>query len=311
VIADEIRAMYAEGQQPSFKAIDVESWMAALGALIDQNDFPTARFGAKLLLAAHPDIADAEALCRMIDVAPAPDELSPFTHLRGAEVQSVARAGARTVIFVFSGRHYRNGVPFTLLHRWLGRLDASIVYLRDGSRRGFLRGIKSLGAGRKATTSALRAIAAELGAERIVCFGSSTGGFAALLYAVELEAEAAASMSGLTDLSFLSNPPLDQPAWAAIRNLAVILGAAPRPPRVLFVGADGSKRDDRQSKSIANLPSVTVRMLERFDGRLTVPELICRGQFDRVLDWLMTTRPGGAERDIGQFGYFPWREVFA
>jgi pimeloyl-ACP methyl ester carboxylesterase len=227
------------------------------------------------------------------------------------EVQPVPRAGARTVVFVFSGRHYRHGVPFTLLHRWFGRLDASIVYLRDGSRRGFLRGIRSLGVRREAATSALRAIAAELGAERIVCFGSSTGGFAALLYAVELEAEAAALMSGVTDLSFLDAPPLAQPAWAAIRNLAVVLGAAPRPPQALFVGADGSKRDDRQAKNIANLPSVTVRMLERYDGRLTVPELICRGQFDRVLDWLMTARSGGTVREIGQFGYFPWREVFA
>src|SRR6185312_4522808 len=93
------------------------------------------------------------------------------------------------------------GLPIALMHRWAGRLNASLIYLRDFQRFHYLRGITSLGATRDAAIAELRRIVTSLGARRVVCYGNSAGGFAALHYALDLGANAAVSMGGPTNLT--------------------------------------------------------------------------------------------------------------
>lgn len=307
-VADQIRGMYTDGRQPTFREIDPGLWETALYVLINDGDFPSARFGAAFLLAAQPQNDAMRTLCRLIDVAPRADAETALAIDKSLEIQIAARPGATTAVLVF-GRSQPLGLPFGLTHRWLGRLDASIVYLADFSGNGtFVSGIMSLGDNRDAATSELKRRVADLGATRIVCAGAGKAGYAAVLYAAELGADAAISLGGPASLA------AGRVGQASHRQrgpgLAEVLASTPNPPRVLVVAGDENEEDRRQAQRLAALPSVTVALMERHAGHEIAAELVCRGQIDRTLDWLMKATPAGAP-DFGALPAFPWRDIFA
>jgi hypothetical protein len=76
------------------------------------------------------------------------------------------------------------------------------------------------------------------------------------------------------------------------------------------LSGDERARRSAQTDEVAHLPSVTLGLIERYGGPVAASELVCRGQFERVLEWLMTASPE-APRDVGTFKYYPWLESIA
>jgi pimeloyl-ACP methyl ester carboxylesterase len=202
-------------------------------------------------------------------------------------------------------------MPFAFAHLWFGRLDATILYLRDFQKLCFIDGIRSLAPNWERTIRELRGILRGLGVRRLVCYGNSIGGFAAIQYAIALQAEAVISAAGPSDLSALRS------AWgrrlqqaSPVQNLRELLAAADAPPEVLVVCGEDNWDDRLQAENIGDLSAVTVRLVERFDGHTVANELICRQQFDRMLQWLLPTEQG-ARRTMEPFRFEPWRELYA
>ena len=131
---------------------------------------------------------------------PAPVGEGDFADDPASDVQIARRAGCDTVLLAFCGQGHEIGPPMPMMHRWLGGLGASVVYLRDFNGCKYLGGIKSLAADRPASLEALRRIVDQLGGRRILCYGNSAGGFGALDYGLALGADAILCMAGATNL---------------------------------------------------------------------------------------------------------------
>jgi hypothetical protein len=293
----EIASALRERKFPEFAKKRRWRWAGAVNALILEGELAAAEFGVRHLHAEHPDMAYASNLCKVFDRMPAAGREQPaFADDLTKEVQIVRRDGADAVLFLFCGIAQRLGAPLPLLHPWFAELPAHLVYLRDFKRLLFLTGLASLDGDRPGTVATFRNVAASLGAKRIFCYGNSGGVFPALLYALDLGAEAVLAMAGPTNLEPGFN------AYLRYQNLARKIGedapdaaidmrrvfeAATNPPRTLIVYGNESWEDRLHAENMAGLPTVTLRPLDRVDSHNAVMDAIVRGEFDGVLRWLM------------------------
>ncbi len=185
-----------------------------------------------------------------------------------------------------------------MAHRWLSRLPAHLLYLRDFSRSFFVGGIRSLGY-RASTLEALRSILASLAPKRIACFGTSSGVFPALQYGLDLEADAVLALAGTTNLTASFNQHLRRVVDAdriqrafpdAELDLRPLYERAKRPPATLYVYGAGNWDDVIHSERMFGLPSASFLKLDDFDNHNVTPELIRIGLFTRMLEWAATGR---------------------
>jgi len=196
----EIEAALRERRSPAFNKIQPAEWVVAIDELFVTSRLEAAEYGVRQLHAAYPRLAYARSLCGLFDRLPS-KERTTFTDDLTKDLQIVPHDGAETVLFLFCGNGHRLGMPLALIHRWLAQIPVSLVYLRDFRKLYYLAGVASLGSTRDETLEAMHGIVASLGGKRIACYGSSSGGFAALHYGLDLQAQAVACLSGPTNLS--------------------------------------------------------------------------------------------------------------
>src|SRR5262249_37523749 len=244
-----------------------------------------AAHGARLLQETFPRFAFAQNLCEMYDRMPVADGQLPFAEAGDKEVQIVPHSASDAVLLLFCGRSHRLGLPLPVMHRWLGLLPASLIYLRDFRLLFYLKGLPSLGADRAATLAALREIVASLNGRRLFCCGSSVGTYAALHYGLDLGAEAVIGFAGTIklDLEFNQQTPMEQTIarlHQELPNGAIDLreayAGAERAPRVHIVCGDGAWDDRMQAETLAGLPTVTFDCLNDCATHNVTMELIRR-----------------------------------
>ena len=231
-------------------------------------------------------------LADLLERAPPPATDMPDLHDNlSRDVQIVARPGADTALILFCGAKHRVGMPLPLIHRWLTRVGASLIYVRDFHGLCYLNGIASLGADLPATVAALRRMLEDLGAQRTVCLGCSGGGFGAMLYALELGG----------DVVSLGSPTNMEPAFNQHMNhSAVVLelkaafpgedldlrrrfeAATPR-PRTLIVYGDRNWNERIHAEHMTGLEGARLHPVTGYKGHATAPELIRRGEFVTLL----------------------------
>jgi hypothetical protein len=289
----ELRHAYREKRAPALPFDDLRRWIAACDLLFLTEKLDALDYAGRYLYAACPDLPYARTLCEFLDRIPPDDgSILPFHNEVTREAQVVRRDGAAAVIFVFCDTARMLGMPLPAVHRWLGRLPASVVYLRD-FRRGFcLDGIRSLGDTRIATVEALRDLASSLGARRIFCIGNSSGAYAALLFGIELYAEATLALAALINLSPDFNNQ-NTAWWRKILpetsvDLRQAYAAADHPPRTLIVHSRDNRDDLRHAECLGGSPGVALYPVEGYAGHNLVVELVRRDEFTKLLDWLMT-----------------------
>jgi hypothetical protein len=291
-----IAASLREHRIPDLNRAYLPQWAAALNMLMNDGHLEAAEFGARHLYAAHPAVSYSRNLCAAFDRMPAAGRQLPFADDPGKELQAVPRQGADTALILFCGAGHRLGAPVPFLHRWLGLLPAHLIYLRDFRQLFYLAGLDSLGPDRAATLQSLRALVASLGATRIVCYGNSAGGFAALHYGLDLGAESVLAMNGPTNLDVGFNTHLRMYRTAkrvgeevpdAVTNLRSAYEAAADPPRALLVYGNGQWDDRLQAEDMAGLPTVTLCPMEKVKEHNTAMQAILRDQFQDLLDWLV------------------------
>jgi hypothetical protein len=290
-------------RNPTIKTSDLQRGGAAvIDNLLDCGYLSVAQHATRLLHAAFPSLAFARNLCAIFDRIP-PRPHSALKDDPTKDVQIVAK-NSDVVVLLFCGGNgaeapihpFRLGLPLPLIHRWLARLPASLIYLRDLENVYYLNGVRTLGPSREATLTQMRRIIGSLNARRIVCYGVSAGGFAALDFGLELDADAVLCMGGMTNVS----PEFNEHTMRKKKSVAVqsrfrdarldMLEAysnAARPPRVRLVYGQNNWDDRIQAEHMAGLSSVTLHAIKNCkEHNVTVPAII-RGEFDGLLDWLV------------------------
>ena len=195
------------------------------------------------LMALQSGDADAaDAIFAMIQGTGIPPTVGPpgrskvsgrFLDDRSKAVQTVSCPGAIGTLVVFPGlRNHLSGLPYHCLDAWFAALPLNVIYLRDFKFRSFLAGVEGLGDGPEASAAGLRQLAGDLGSDRLLMLGLSSGGFAAMRYGALAGADGVLAFAPLTQL----HTP------------------AQRPPVCRRPGRDGS------SASLMRRPAMSCRM---------------------------------------------------
>ena len=276
---------------------DLSKWANALDILFLAGRLEVLAHSASKLATAYPGFDYAETIATFFDRMPPVDrDTLPFADKRLQSVQAIARPASPTVILAFCDRYHGLGAPLSAMHRWLGRLPASVIYLRDFRRVHFLAGIPELGQDREHTIRALHGIVGEIGGRRILCYGNSAGSFAALDYGAALGAEAVLAAAGPTNLRPEFNAHLRwmQPAEriqamvpGAAADMREVYAARTPAARVRIAYGEHDWDDRLQAENLGGLAGVELRPVVDYLGHNIAMELIRRGGFDEVLEWLM------------------------
>ncbi len=262
-LAAQAIAAFAAGGQPSVAGADEKHWVLAVEELVRQRALDAAARLVPALAAAFPALSYFRTMSMVLAQTPRPVDDPGFTAFADdpeREVQTVRRRGGGALLIVFSGTALKAGLPFNILHRWFAPLGVHVVYLRDFRRLNYDHGVPTLAPDYRGTVRALHAVTQEFGTGRILCFGNSLGGYAALRYALDLGAEAVLSFAGPTNLSnSLTTPEFRRRlALAEGLDLLPLYRGAARPPRVHLVYGDGCAEDVAQAQNFAGLPTATL-----------------------------------------------------
>jgi hypothetical protein len=297
-LSGEIEAAFKERRAPFFPAANIAGWSAALNETLVHGHLEPVVHGARHLSMAFPTSNYVRNLNRIFERMPPADEMYlPFQDVFCNDVQIVRREKTKTVLFVFCGREHKAGLPLCMIHRWLGRLPVSVVYLRDFAGLCHLAGIRSLGRNRPATLDSLRRITTSIGGQRTLCYGNSGGVFAALHYGLDLESDAVLCLSGITNVTSLFNSRLHSAGSTAQLSSVLPRGeidlprayrTAKRPPRARIVYAEHNWDDRLHAKHMGDLPTVTLQAVPDTASHNVIADLIYRGEYEGVLDWLVS-----------------------
>lgn len=196
----------------------------------------------KDLSAANPDISDSNS-----------NAILPWRCKNGSE----------KIIFAFTGFAGRLSLTLTTIHLTLRQFGCHIVYLTDTDGQFYIRGSEWNTPGE--LCDLLRNIAREFGATRYFTLGSSSGGYGALRYGLDLGAEAVLAYSPLI------TPEIN--GWAATRktlgqfrknipgfepNLDVHFANSKTHPKVTIAYGAQCDGDRISAELMKNLPNVTL-----------------------------------------------------
>ncbi|WP_439597704.1 hypothetical protein [Falsiroseomonas sp.] len=173
-------------------------------------------------------------------------------------------AGGDRALIIFAGGGRGFWLLLDELHRALRGCGVHLIYLRDLGGSFYLAGDPDLGiADYRGLLDLLRAQAAGLGATRLACLGHSSGGYAALRYALDLGAEAALAFGLMTNPETRHDPEVS-PAMRAVaeRNPGLVFdlpqayAAVAQPPRAILCFGDGHHTDRQEAERMHGLPGV-------------------------------------------------------
>jgi hypothetical protein len=292
-LADQL-AKACESRTPiDFYRVDEKLWALALDRLVAWGKLDAARNAGQRLGHAYPALHFFQTMAGILTLMPpaSPDpSFAAFCNDNLSEVQVVPRRDARVVLLGFCGRGRIQGMGMSLnlIHRWFGLLNAHVVYLRDYSRNNYDNGIGAFASDLGGTLRGLRDLIANLGVNRVVCYGSSLGGYGALRYGLELQAEAVLSFAGPTNL----HPSFDE---SMLRQLEMSPGINLRPlyeravytPRVHLVYSEHHTADRDHALNLAGLRNVTLEMVRGGTSHDVFLHTLFNGRYEPLIRWLI------------------------
>lgn len=197
-----------------------------------------------------------------------------------AGVVSKLVPGSETLLVIFGGAAGQLDITFSLFHRLLRGTGASALFVRDIEDTRYLGGIAGLGSDFDSTVSALRGVAEQSGAKRLLMIGNCQGTGAAIRYGVAAKADAILGFDpriGLPSLDSLKPVEADRISrvlgrFAGIGAADEVYSKAAYKPRMTLI-YDTSRE-----------PHATrVRELGKIEGVTAVGIPVVRSQLLRIL----------------------------
>jgi len=200
------------------------------------------------------------------------------------------KPGSDRAIVVFTGGARQFWMTLHVLHQYVGKLDAHVVYLSDHRGRMYLDGLTGHARGYPDMLAMLKQTVDDLGVSKTFMMATSAGGYVGLRAAADLGAESFLGLSIRTDLT--GGQPLGVFEKRVIdrcqhkdmlMDLRPYLSGRPHPKRVHLYCGEANPLDAAHAAHLDGLPNVTVRYLPKYKLHDIVPELLSRGQFEDVL----------------------------
>lgn len=180
----------------------------ALENLISRGDLRTLReFLLRSRLQEHAEIF--EKIYRMATVLPVTYDATAFAaryHSNAAFDYIDGPSGAEALIVIFTGHAQRMGFPLPLVHGLFLETHCPILYLKDKTRNVFLNGLGDSG-GRAGLIARIQEKMKQLGVQRSILIGASSGTFAALTYAPLLATSHLMGLAGPTRIDYGDTRP--------------------------------------------------------------------------------------------------------
>jgi tetratricopeptide (TPR) repeat protein len=197
------------------------------------------------------------------------------------------------VVIVFSGLSDNFAVPPPTFDRFLASLGASGIYMSDKNRLCFGAGAKAMGMDFNETVEYLQEQLDDLKCTRLVTLGTSAGGYAAMLYGLNMDAHSVLAFGSVTNATpeYLSTDPRGRlvakraARQVEAKNLDIrpMLNLPTNATDVhLYFGAD-MEHDSRNARHLEGQPRVTLHPMAGFDQHQVLRELVVRGEFKDVL----------------------------
>lgn len=256
-------------------------------------------------LAAQPATATGgrrlAMICRQFDRWGLEDRLEAFADPQGQSDRAaltrsallLRRADSRDCVIVFLGSASQYWVALYLLERVLPP-DRHILFLKDPDQMSFAYGTPALGACHASITPSLQRFLASLGVQRFHVLGTSSGGFAALHFALSAGAAGVLTLSPATTLVPLlariraaADPErraeLDrrQPALPDIADLLTQVQHPPCP--ALLVHAAGHAEDAAQCHRLQGQPGISLQPIADCAQHDTLGPLIASGAISGLI----------------------------
>lgn len=252
---------------------------------------------ARHLLASHP--ADGPELAETAAMIAA---MPPDTALRrplivddGQDVTISAQGETGTTLLVFTGLLDQAMVPIEYIDRFCAAAGHSAIYLRDSGRTLYMGGLPALAEDLGGTIGALQGLLQDRQTSRLLCMGTSAGGFGAIRCGLRLGAEKVLCASAPTNITtdFLAGIE-DRRGRVMIRrlqgqfsardmDLADDLQAAGGPCSVdLWYGAD-NRIDVAHASHLAGRPGVHLHPVAGLGRHQSFPSVVLGGAFQEFL----------------------------
>lgn len=185
------------------------------------------------------------------------------TRFFGIDALVWRKKGHARTLFYFTGAARRNLPRIAMLHKTFMDLGCNVVYVRDHQKLWHLGGLAGMPSVDPAgMAQELLRLHKSLGGSEIFTIGSSVGGYAALRYGLILEAKAAFSFSGFTNIR-LTESQISQ--YSAVKrlhghnpkllaDLLELYGEAKLTPRMTLCFGAAHEVDSRQAMRMASVP---------------------------------------------------------
>jgi hypothetical protein len=200
----------------------------------------------------------------------------------------VVPAGSTTTVVAFTGMAMRLDISIYFMQRILKRFGVNVIYVFDWTNTYYFGGVKGLGGGTRMTAAGLRRMCAKLGTERLICFGQSSGGYAAIRYGVKLKADGVLAFSPVI-LPVMKSPIVDQiETTLGLRperrrlDLRQVMIREREIPYTKIVYGDANRADVRSARHISDLPNVAEHVLPGVSYHGTVEATTLTGEFPEI-----------------------------
>lgn len=205
----------------------------------------------------------------------------------------IARAWAATRVLVAFGGV---GEAFWSVPPFLELPNCHLIMLRDTTRLFHVAGVEGLGATYHECVAALAALIGKLGASQIYATGNSSGGYAALRYALDLGARGVLAFSPFTRIDatpeeleqFPAIRPLSRSRPEMMEDLHALYARHPNPPKVIIAYGDRHRVDTEHALRMKDLPGVELEPVHGFDGHHAWARLLDEQRFRPLLKRLMS-----------------------
>jgi hypothetical protein len=119
----------------------------------------------------------------------------------GDDVICSPKGDSGTTLLVFTGLSDKAMVQIELVDRFCAAAGHSAIYLRDPGRSAYIAGIPALSENFEGSIAALSELLAQHRTKRLLCLGTSIGGFGAIRYGILLKAEKVMGASSPTNIT--------------------------------------------------------------------------------------------------------------
>lgn len=252
---------------------------------------------ATALLAAHGQGGPALADIRRLVAALPPEESLRRAVIadEGSDVTVSPQGVTGTTVLVFTGLADKTMVPIEYVDRFCAAAGHTAIYLRDSGRTVYVGGIPCLAGDLDGTIAALQGLLQDSQTERLLCLGSSAGGFGAIRYGLRLGAERILCASSPTtgDAEFLDTFGERRARLLTKRMLGRfpardldfrehLLAVGHRCRLDLWYGAD-HLQDTAHARHLEGYPGVRLHPVEGLDRHDSFASLVVLGALQEFL----------------------------